>query len=259
MKVYLDYVFFINFIFNFILLLGTSVLLKRNIKIIRIIIGSIVGSFSIFLLFINISSFVLFILKMLSGFIMVIITFKYKDIKYSLNNFFYLIILSIIIGGFLYLINIEIGYEHVGMIFYKNGVNLNIYILIFFAILITVIYVKKMKQYKKNISYYHKVTVYTNNKKYFLNGYVDTGNNLFDPYFNKPVLIVNNNINIITKKFIFVPFNTLNSKGLLKCYFIDKIFIEGIGYKYNCLIGKNFDKFNLSGVDIILNKEIMEE
>ena len=36
MKIYLDYVFFINFIFDFILLFTTKILLKRNVKIKRI-------------------------------------------------------------------------------------------------------------------------------------------------------------------------------------------------------------------------------
>ena len=53
MKIYLDYVFFINFIFDFILLFTTKVLLKRNVKIKRIILGSFIGTFSIFILFIK--------------------------------------------------------------------------------------------------------------------------------------------------------------------------------------------------------------
>lgn len=259
MKIYIDYIFLINFVFDFILLISISYLLKRNVKVLRIIIGSIIGGLSIFILFIRIPSLVFFFLKILSGILMVIVTFKYKDLKYTLNNFFYLMILSIILGGFLYLINIEVGYEHVGMIFYMNGENLNIFILMLFAILIMIIYVKKIKSYQNKINYYHKVIIYTEKSSIFLNGYIDTGNNLIDPYFNKPVLIVNPDINISSDRFIFVPFNTLNSKGMLKCFLIDKIYIDGVGYKYNCLVGKSFDKIKLSGIDIILNNKIMEE
>ena len=127
MKIYLDYVFFINFIFDFILLFTTKILLKRNV----IILGSFIGTFSIFILFISMPSFIFFLSKMFFGLIMVIITFKFKDIKYTLNNFFYLMILSIILGGFLYFLNIEAGYEHVGLIFYKTGKTLDIFILLF--------------------------------------------------------------------------------------------------------------------------------
>lgn len=259
MKIYLDYVFFINFIFDFILLFTTKVLLKRNVKIKRIILGSFIGTFSIFILFISMPSFIFFLSKMFFGLIMVIITFKFKDIKYTLNNFFYLMILSIILGGFLYFLNIEAGYEHVGLIFYKTGKTLDIFILLLLSILFFIIFTKKIKKYKNKISCYKTVKIFLNNKTYLLNGYIDTGNNLVDPYFNKPILIINKNIDIFSKRFIFVPYNSLNNKGILKCFIIDKVFIEDIGYLKNVLIAKSNDKLSLSGVDIILNNKIMEE
>ena len=61
MKVYIDIVLIINYIFDFILLLSTSVILKRNISIKRIILGSLFGSLTILFLFIEISSFELLI------------------------------------------------------------------------------------------------------------------------------------------------------------------------------------------------------
>lgn len=259
MKIYLDYVFFINFIFDFILLFTTKVLLKRNVKIKRIILGSFIGTFSIFILFISMPSFIFFLSKMFFGLIMVIITFRFKDIKYTLNNFFYLMILSIILGGFLYFLNIEAGYEHVGLIFYKTGKTLDIFILLLLSILFFIIFTKKIKKYKNKISCYKTVKIFLNNKTYLLNGYIDTGNNLVDPYFNKPILIINKNIDIFSKRFIFVPYNSLNNKGILKCFIIDKVFIEDIGYLKNVLIAKSNDKLSLSGVDIILNNKIMEE
>lgn len=259
MKIYLDYVFFINFIFDFILLFTTKIILKRNVKITRIILGSFVGTFSIVILFISMPSLIFFISKMLFGLIMVIITFKFKDIKYTLNNFFYLMILSIILGGFLYFLNIEAGYEHVGLVFYKTGKTLDIFILLLSSILLFIILSKKIKKYKNKISCYKKVKIFLDDKTILLNGYIDTGNNLVDPYFNKPIFIVNKNINIFSKKFIFVPFSSLNNKGILKCFIIDKVFIEDIGYLKNVLIAKSNDKLSLSGVDIILNNKIMEE
>lgn len=259
MKIYLDYVFFINFIFDFILLFTTKIILKRNVKITRIILGSFVGTFSIVILFISMPSLIFFISKMLFGLIMVIITFKFKDIKYTLNNFFYLMILSIILGGFLYFLNIEAGYEHVGLVFYKTGKTLDIFILLLSSILLFIILSKKIKKYKNKISCYKKVKIFLDDKTILLNGYIDTGNNLVDPYFNKPIFIVNKNINIFSKKFIFVPFSSLNNKGILKCFIIDKVYIEDIGYLKNVLIAKSFDFLSLSGVDIILNSKIMEE
>ena len=50
----------------------------------------------------------------------------------------------------------------------------------------------------------------------------------------------------------------MSGEGLLKCIKPDIIFIDGIGYKGNVLIGFS-DSFNFGdGVDVILHKDIMK-
>ena len=61
MIIYLDLIFFINFAYDFLLLLTVAMTLKRKVKIIRIIIASLIGAFSIFLLFLNINEIIAFI------------------------------------------------------------------------------------------------------------------------------------------------------------------------------------------------------
>lgn len=258
MKIYIDYVFFVNFLFDFILLMGISVLLKRNIKTRKIILGSLAGGLSIFILFLNISSYLFMLLKIISGLLMILITFGYKDIKYTITNLVYLIILSILLGGSLYLINIEIGYEHVGMLFFANSQGLNSILLIFISILIITLYIKIQKKYQQAIKLKYKVDIIQNHKITKLNAYLDTGNNLYDPYFHKPIIILNKGIDIPSKKFIFVPFETLNSKDIMKCIFVDKIYIEKVGIFENVLVGLSNDKFHLSGTDIILHNDLIE-
>lgn len=261
MKVYLDYIFFINLIFDFIILLGINIILKRNVKFFKILIGSIFGAFSIFILFISMSNLLFTFLKILFGLIMVIMTFSYKDIKYTLNNFLYLMILSILIGGFLYMLNIEVGYEHIGMVFIKNNDGLNMLILILLAILVIVIYERQIKKLKKHVNSNYKVVIYLNDKEYILNGFLDSGNTLCDPYLNRPISILNKDVDIdfSSCKKVLVPYKSLNNNGLLECFIVPKIFIENIGFKYNYLIGISNDKFSLSNTDIILNGKIMEE
>lgn len=121
MKIYLDYIFLINFLFDFILLLGVSIVLKRNVSKLRLFLGSLFGGVSFFIIFFSMSSFMFLIVKMILGVLMVIICFSYKSFRYTLSNFIYLVILSLILGGGLYLINTEIGYSNVGMIFFANG------------------------------------------------------------------------------------------------------------------------------------------
>lgn len=256
MKIYLDYVFIINFLFDFILLLGISIVLKRNASKLKLFIGSFMGGLSGFVILLNISSTIFFVLKLLLGLLIVIITFSYKNIKYTTNNFIYLIILSILLGGSLYLLNIEVFKTVLGNSITNNKLYI---ILLLITGFITIIfyskYILKTKRITKNK---YKTTIYINNKELKLMGYLDTGNNLM--YKKRPVLILNKNIkiDINNKKIFYIPFSTLNSKGLMKCIKINKIKIEKETFN-NVYIALSNDKFQLKDTDIILNINLWEE
>ena len=86
MKIYLEYIFIINFLLDFMILYGTKRLLKINKPNKRIIISSLIGSFSTFILLINISNLILFIIKIFLSILMIIISFGLNNIK---ENTFY--------------------------------------------------------------------------------------------------------------------------------------------------------------------------
>ena len=106
MKIYLDLVLMLNFVFDFLLLTAVSTFLRRNISLTRLIIGSFIGGISIFTLFIHLNSFQLFLIKLFISIIMCLVTFNYRNLKYTLKNMFYLYTTSMILGGFLYFLNI---------------------------------------------------------------------------------------------------------------------------------------------------------
>lgn len=256
MKIYLDYVFLINFLFDFILLTGVALLLKRNIKLYRLIIGSIFGGLTIIILFLNLNSMMLFVLKIVSGIMMVIITFSFKNIKYTFNNFINLMISSVILGGSLYLININ-NYEYSGLLFFASDEKINIILLLIISIIILCIYLKTNINYQREFNKYYKIDIFIDNKKYLCNAYLDTGNKLIDPYFNKPIILTTNQ-KIKFKNIIYVPYQTLNNNGILECMLIDKIHIHNIGYRKKILIGRSNDKFQIEGIDMIISEKILE-
>ena len=53
MTIYIDYIFFINFLFDLILLYGINIILKRNTSRARLLLGSIFGGLTIFILFMS--------------------------------------------------------------------------------------------------------------------------------------------------------------------------------------------------------------
>ena len=256
MKVYLDYVFIINFLFDFILLLGISIVLKRNVSKLKLFIGSFMGGLSGFVILLNISSTIFFVLKLFLGLLIVVITFSYKNIKYTTNNFIYLIILSILLGGSLYLLNIEASKTVLGSSITNN--KLYIILLLITGFITIILYSKYILKTKKITKNKYKTTIYINNKELNLMGYLDTGNNLM--YKKRPVLILNKDIkiDINNKKILYIPFSTLNSKGLMKCIKLNKIKIEKETFN-NVYLALSNDKFQLKDTDIILNINLWEE
>ena len=72
MTVYIDLVMLLNIVLDSILLMSVSVLLGRNVRIKRIVLGSLIGSLSTLILFISITSLELLILKFILGIIIFI-------------------------------------------------------------------------------------------------------------------------------------------------------------------------------------------
>lgn len=262
MKIYVDLLFFINFAFDFLLILTTSIILKRNASINRILVSSFIGGLSLLVLFININSLTLFIIKFIISFLMIITAFSYKNIRYTIKNLIYFYSSSIILGGFLYYLNIEFSYKHKGIIFYHNGLSINYIVLIILSPVILYLYIRQFKSFKQNYSKYYEVTIYLDsNKKINATAYLDTGNTLCDPYFNYPVILINKKkiIHDINEfGMILVPYKTICEESLLKCIKIEKILIKGVGEKNKVLLGLIEDNIKIDGIDCILNNKLME-
>lgn len=244
MKMYIDLFFIFNVIMDYIIIMSTSILLKRRTSYIRMILSSLIGGISSLVLFTSLNKIVIEIVSIV---IMVFISFGYKGIRYLINNILYMYILSTLLGGIIYLFNIKVS----------NSMFLTYLIIIFISIEIMILYIKENKKMRSIYNNYYKVDIYFKDReKLSLIGFVDTGNNLYDPYKKRPVIIVPNKY-IKEDKYILVPYHTINGNGLLKCIKPDIIFIDGIGYKGNVLIGFS-DSFNFGdGVDVILHKDIM--
>lgn len=245
MKMYIDLFFIFNVIIDYIIIMSTSILLKRRTSYIRMILSSLIGGISSLVLFTSLNKIVIEIVSIV---IMVLISFGYKGIRYLINNILYMYVLSTLLGGIIYLFNIKVS----------NSMFLTYLIIIVISIEIMILYIKENKKMRSIYNNYYKVDIYfKDRKKLSLIGFVDTGNNLYDPYKKRPVIIVHNKY-IKEDKYILVPYHTINGNGLLKCIKPDIIFIDGIGYKGNVLIGFS-DSFNFGdGVDVILHKDIMK-
>ena len=238
--IYIDEVIILNFIIDYLLLYCTSCILKLNTKRYKLILSAFFGEISILYLFINISNVFLILFKLIICIVMIFISFGKCDIKEFIKRCVYFYILSFFLGGVLYYFKIE------------NIVKYEIYLL--FIPLILNIYKYFTYHLKTIINTHRRVTIYLDNGKVlFLNGFIDTGNSLIDPYTNKKVIIINK---YVYENYYLVPYKTVDNESLLKCFKPNRVYIEGIGERHDVVVGVVKKKFN--GYDCLLNYELME-
>lgn len=189
-----------------------------------------------------------------------ITSFGYKNIKYTTKNIIYLYLSSIILGGGLYLINIEFSYNNKGIIFYNNGLSINFIILVIFTPIILYIYIKECKNMKNNYSNYHQVKIKIDNNTIECTGFIDTGNKLKDPYKRRPIILMNNlRFKKDELKIIMVPAQTVIGTKLIECTKIDELFIDNVKIKKEVLLGLIDKKIKIDGIECLLQNNIMEE
>lgn len=256
MKVYIDIVFSINYIYDFIILLSSSLILKRNTSIFRILLGSLFGTLTLLILFIRINNVMLMLYKIIISIFIILITFGYKDIRYFFKNIYHFYLIGIIIGGLLYFVNNQFSYN-MGLVFFNNY-KINFILGIVISVVGIIIYLNNIKSIKYNYNKYKKVTIYFDDYKIDINAFVDTGNKLVDPYLFRPIILVNKEMIKNYDKTILVPYKTCGNEGLLTCIKANKIYIDGIGYKKNFLVGIT-NKINIDGIGCLLNEKLMED
>ena len=161
----------------------------------------------------------------------------------------------------MYYLNVEFSYKNNGMVFYHKGIGTNYLFILIVSPIILLIYLKAMKKYKQDNTLNYKVDVYIKNRIISLNGFMDTGNTLIDPYNKKKIIIVyNREIEKLVNdsNFFLVPIESINNNILLKCIKVDKVDIEGLGIRKDVVIGLSNEKFKKNGIDCILNYLLLE-
>lgn len=238
MKVYLDVIFIINALYDFLILSTVSVVLKRHASFKRILFGVLVGSVSLITLFFSLSNLILLVFKLLLSIFIVLVTFGKRKM---LENLFYFYIVTIIIGGSQYMIT-------------GNYYEVNIITFGIISPIIIYFYIRSMKSYKLSINKNYDVIVISGTHTIKMSGYMDTGNRLRDPILHKPVILVNSKHKILFNNIYYVPYNVVGSSSILKCGSVDTILVDG--KVVDALIGVVDNNFH--GSDCLLNEYIRE-
>lgn len=245
MLIYIDLLFILNCWIDYLLLLVTNLILKYNISHKKILLASLFGGLSTFLIAIK-NTYLLFTLKILTAIIMELIVNGYKGLRSMLENAMYFYLSSIILAGGLYMLKLD-----------KLTLKYNFILLIVVTPIILVISKKMIKKLDLFYKDRYDVTLYYKNKKYNYNAYLDTGNKLYDQYKKRPIcLIYDKKIKFDYKEGILVPIQTANKESLLKCIKVESILLDDKVYN-DVLIGLADVPFNMENINMILHKDIL--
>lgn len=197
--IYLDFIWALNFVFDLILLLLTSVFVKRAISLKRLIFASLIASLIVPLSFLF-PNYLLsgYVWKIVYSFFIIISAFPFKSLSKFFHTLLSFYLISFVIGGGLiglhFLLNNPISILEDRMIRLNKGYGDPIsWIFVVISFPIAVIFTKRRfeKYTIEKIKYKHlyKVFITINQIEGEGRGFMDSGNQLIDPMTNYPVMI----------------------------------------------------------------------
>lgn len=192
MTIYIDVLFAVNGIVNFMLLLATSKISKIHTHTWRLFVGAFFGAiYAVCMFFPQVEALYTLISKIIISFIIIAVTFTIKKLRHFLKTVFIFYITSFIFGGIalglFYFIGFGKGTVISNGIFYFNlpWRILAIASITAYGIIRFVWKVAKSDRMRD----YKRIDVYLKGNKASLNALVDTGNMLSDPVSKMPVIV----------------------------------------------------------------------
>lgn len=257
--IYPDIIFMVNFLTDLYVLYLTGRILKKQIRVLRLILGALFGAGAI-LPFLTVPSLLLgktgIIIFIGISMGAVFISFGRKGL---IKNWFLSTTIMILLGGIMNYLR------------YKNGITtltlLKWLILFTGSIILCILvlhFLQKLLHMERNI---YTVEIKNGERICLTKLYLDTGNMLFDPLYGKPVLIlseetVNSCVEEEEREFIkqYRKYGKLNLEKMMVCKILRKASFHEIPYrsvgqqngKLLCFLA---DEVRIEGSEMILRKQ----
>jgi stage II sporulation protein GA (sporulation sigma-E factor processing peptidase) len=196
MDIYIDVLFIVNLVLNYLILFSADKFLKKESGALRILMGAGLGAlYSVIIVILpGITFLYSLIAKILLSILIVYITFTPRTLKTFMKSILTFYGVSFLFGGAV----LGVMYFYEGSGFIKNGIiyyywnskwTLTVFGVAFAAIIFrTIIQITKFNFLKKNLIF--STIIFLNGRSVKVNGFVDTGNSMKEPFSGKPVIIV---------------------------------------------------------------------
>ena len=194
MTIYIDVVLIENLLMNYIILFATGVILKINIKHIRVLLASLVGAVYTIIAYIsNLRIYSNFFLKLILSLVIIYIAFNPKNIKKLCKFTLIFYLTSFVFGGaafaLIYIVKPQEILKNNGLVLNANSLKV-IFISAIIAFMISIIGFKIVKNKISAKDMYCTIKIKLNEKEIETKAMIDTGNFLKEPISNTPVIVV---------------------------------------------------------------------
>lgn len=262
--IYIDVLFLTNFILDSIVLILAGRISGKKYSPLRIIFGGLLGGFyGISVFFINFSRPLSAIITFICSALMVAASYCPTDKR----NFFRLLISfylsSFLLGGALSGIFYFSGRPGImsNGIYYFPMSTLQLLICALPLAVILCFSFQKAKNRLLSHSKYCTVTLSAGEKSINLEGLIDSGCSLTDPYTKKPVIIIDPQMaqklfGDSMPLFRFIPYNTIRSGGIMKAFSPDLCIIHFDDKHFRCDCSVAVSPA-FSGGKVIINPDIL--
>ncbi|NLZ54792.1 MAG: sigma-E processing peptidase SpoIIGA [Thermoanaerobacteraceae bacterium] len=196
MVLYFDVLLLINLLMNYVILYFVALVLNLNRIHYRLFLGSILGC--IFLLSVlSVKFFILqsFPIKVVISAVMILVSFQPRSFREFVKSLSFFYIISFMMGGgvlaFFYLLNIR--QNQITNTLIINNISVPWWILLISALTL-LLFLKYLWPFLYSIlskdTFLALMTIVIEDRHIEITGLIDTGNDLFDPVSNYPVIIV---------------------------------------------------------------------
>lgn len=260
--IYIDVLFFINFVLDSTLLVITGRFSGKNLSPLRIVAGGLVGGiYSVSVFFASLSFLSSGIIKIAVSALMICISFSFSSAKEFFRLLLCFYLSAFLMGGTVAAVFYFLGRPGI----MSNGVYyfpLSTLQLMFVGLplgMVLSLHLKKTKNRLMSFGKHCTVTIICGENKLTSEGLIDTGCSLTDPYFNRPAIIIDPEM--VQKLFAqpppfrLIPYSTIRSGGLLKAFSPDLCIIYSAENEFvcNCTVAISPE---FSGGKIIINPDV---
>lgn len=192
MVVYADVLLIVNLFVNYVLLLCSSMIMKKHTQRLRMLLGAAIGAFYGFVVFLpELPSLAEFALRIATTVLIVLGAFGYKNLPSFLRSFFTFFAVSFAFGGIMLVLWVTVA--PIGMIYNNGAVYFDIDLAVLaistvvsFAVVSLIAHFTARRAPKDSIAL---VKISYKGKEVKLTALVDTGNSLCETFSGYPVVL----------------------------------------------------------------------